>query len=185
MVSARKHVTVLFLILMVLSSIGYYPFLSLVKQQASLRTKNRIENNPHDLGANMIIKVPFSYPYGAHDEHYQPASGEIMYKDTVYQLVRQRVYEDTLYIVCMRDTRTTEAQGRVAGYVMSFSTENKHQSQSLSLVDVFTKYYYQTALILQLNGEPCAGISAFGSSTPVLYYYTPLGEIFHPPGLTS
>lgn len=42
-------------------------------------------------------------PYPIHDAAYQRANGEIEHKGEFYQLVKQKVESDTLFMVCIKD----------------------------------------------------------------------------------
>jgi hypothetical protein len=51
----------------------------------------------------VVLTVPVSLPYPVHDEGYQRASGEVEYHGEYYQLVKQKIENDTLFMVCVKD----------------------------------------------------------------------------------
>lgn len=160
---------------------GYYPFLSLVTQQLSRNTQKKIESNIHDIGGNMIIKMPMSLPYGPDSNEYQPISGEITYQDTVYQFIKQRFYQDTLYVVCIRDYHTTEAKGKVVDYLKSLSSQNKQEDNSLKIVASLAKYFFPTTQSVYFLNAGYATNFSFSETVASCYFYDPNRDIFHPP----
>ena len=140
MVVLRKYLSVFFLLLMVLNTAGYYAFLVILRDHTAQASVRKIQSNINEPGGNMIIKVPLALPYAGNSEEYVSAAGDFTYEGKVYQIMKQRFYNDTLYIVCVHDYNTTEADKKIDGYTQSFSGCDQEHSSCFELNTFFTKY---------------------------------------------
>jgi hypothetical protein len=184
MAPVRKYFSILFLFLMGLNTVGYYSFLVMVRNQLTSRVTERLQSGFNEPGAQMIIKMPLSIPYGADSHEYEPIHGAISFEGTVYQLVKQRLYKDTLYVVCIRDYETTEASNQIKDFSKSFAGESKQQSSGIKLVISAAKYYFsKTNSIESLNSGWT--IDCTFAEIASRYRYDSSPPIFHPPKSVS
>lgn len=73
-------------------------------------------------GSNTImLRVPLSLPYSTYTENYERVSGRIEYDGQIYQLVKQKFYNDTLFIVCVQDSKLSEIKNVVRNIAASMS----------------------------------------------------------------
>ncbi|HEX6224202.1 MAG TPA: hypothetical protein VFZ52_07315, partial [Chryseolinea sp.] len=61
----NKITSCFFLLLMLMNTMGYYTFWVLVKDKAIADTAHKIRSNENEPGANLIITLPLSLPYGS------------------------------------------------------------------------------------------------------------------------
>jgi len=179
----RRLLSVFFLMLMVLNTIGYYTFLVMVKDQVSQRTRTRLEHGMHDVGGSLIVKLPVTLPYGVETSgSYEAARGEIIYEGSVYQRIKQRFLGDTLYVMCVRDYDATAAKQQIDRYSKTFAgdTEQQDTSAGIRLISSWAKYYFSeehTLMTLHQGwGRTCLYRYAAG-----LYSYQSVSPVFHPP----
>jgi hypothetical protein len=143
MATTRRILSLLFLFLMALNAIGYYGFLVIIKSQLTQRTQARLESHAQEIGGNMIIKLPVSFPYSADSPEYGLAEGEITYEGTVYHRIKQRLYHDTLYVVCLRDSHATQAQDQIEQYSRSFAGQGgETEPAGIKIMTTLAKYYF-------------------------------------------
>jgi len=64
---------------------------------------HRLDADAYSSEEVVVLTVPVSLPYPVHDEGYQRASGELEYHGEYYQLVKQKIENDTLFMVCVKD----------------------------------------------------------------------------------
>jgi hypothetical protein len=175
---------VFLLSLMALNAIGYYSFLVVVKDRLSQRTRVRLETSPHDLMGSLIVKVPVSLPYGVEaSDTYEAAEGEIVYEGNVYQRIKQRLYGDTLYVMCVRDYQATAAQDQIDDYSKTFAGENAQQDPhagSIRIISSWAKYYFSEAHTIAALHEGWGRVQTHAYA-PSLYTYSATPSIFHPP----
>ena len=176
----RRSACILFLILMVLNTIGYYSFLVLVKEQMGSRLSRKIAAGAPEPGGDMILKIPLTVPYPTGSEEYEAAEGEFSYEGAVYTVLKQRHYNDTLYVVCIHDYKATQVAHQINDLSHAFAGKGDHPGTGLKLIDSLSKYYCFTQhTILSLS----AGWSLDCTlSKPSHRYSCHLAEIiYHPP----
>lgn len=144
----RRLLSCFLFTLMALNTVGYYYFLVFLRNQAVVASTERIHSPMHELGATFIVKVPMANPYLRESESYEPVSGHFTYEGDVYQTTKRRFYRDTLYIVCVRDQRATDAQNRLASYAKSFAGDEQ-TGMNVELMASLGKYYLSTRLTLE------------------------------------
>jgi hypothetical protein len=90
-----------------MSIIGCYGILAL---EASHQDRISSELNEDEYaGANTItLRIPFSLPYSTLSPNYERVQGKIEYENQVYHLVKQKFHNDTLLIVCVKDSKLTK-----------------------------------------------------------------------------
>jgi len=95
-------------------------------QQASKELRSRIDRGEFSGSQAITIKVPISIPYQS-DHDYERIDGEFEYQGQFYKLVKQRVLGDTLYVVCLIDSKRKELVDE-----MNEFTRNANESSSAS-----------------------------------------------------
>lgn len=176
----RRSACALFLILMVLNTIGYYSFLVLVKDQMADHLTQKIAAGVSEPGGDLILKIPLSLPYVASAGEYESSQGEFTYEGSVYRVLKQRHYNDTLYIVGIQDSRATKVANQLKDLSHAFAGDAKHAGSGLKLIDSLSKYYCVTQhAILSLS----MGWSLERTLAEPHHHYTCyIAEIiFHPP----
>jgi hypothetical protein len=179
----RSTLSVFFLCLMALNTIGYYAFLVVAKDRLSQRTRARLETSMHDVTGSLIVKVPVSLPYGVEaPATYEAAQGEIIYEGNVYQRYKQRLQGDTLYIMCVRDYQATAAKAQIDSYSKTFAGESSEQDSQagLRIISSWAKYYFTEGYTLTALHAGWGRIlcRAYAAS---LYACSTSSAIFHPP----
>lgn len=51
----------------------------------------------------LTLRIPLSLPYPSNHNSYERVNGVFEYEGALYRLVKQKLYNDTLYVVCSRD----------------------------------------------------------------------------------
>jgi len=74
-----------------------------LRSQAKNDLLHRLDADSYSSEEVVVLTVPVSLPYPVRDEGYQPASGEMEYHGEYYQLVKQKIVNDTLFMVCVKD----------------------------------------------------------------------------------
>lgn len=82
---------------------GYHAVFWALKTQAKKDLLHRLDADIYPAQDVVILTVPISLPYPILDAGYQRADGEIEHRGEFYQLVKQKVENDTLFMVCIKD----------------------------------------------------------------------------------
>lgn len=119
----RGFVSLVLLGLVLLNTLGYHALLE--SQYASVQRETRIslQNDEISNAQLLTFKVPLNVPYASDAEEYTSVEGEFQHEGEFYQLIKQKRYKDTLYIVCYRDVKATEHHRQLADYVKTFTDQ--------------------------------------------------------------
>jgi hypothetical protein len=178
---SKKLCSLLFLFLIVFNTIGNYALLFLVKQQLSSQILQRIECNADELSGNLVLTFPITLPYSTDSEEYTRIDGEISYGGEVYQLVKQKIYQNVLYLVCIKDNKGKWANEVIEKFAESTSGQQQEQSKSgILLFGSMAKYFVLTVLSSREHNDGwCRTLKHIPLSES--YSYSGSNSIFHPP----
>jgi hypothetical protein len=166
---------------MLLSTFGYLHFLIVIEQQVSSRAVKRIAENENQISGNVVLRVPVSLPYPSYDNEYKTASGEIMVDGVLYRFVKQKMYRDTLYLVCSRDMATTEARNAISHYSTTFADTYQQKAnaphKATSIFPVFCDYIDSSSIANLMR----AASRLRRESGERNYHFSSIASVFHPP----
>ncbi len=63
----------------------------------------RIDAGRYNTEETITIKIPLTIPYNTISPEYHRAEGTFEYHGELYKLIQQKVADDTLYTICIRD----------------------------------------------------------------------------------
>jgi len=178
----RKLYSGFFLLLMLLSTFGYWQLLTLVEQQYFNEARERIAGKGGEIMGNMLLRLPLEGPYGGDDDTYISVQGEVVVEGQLYHLVKKKVYRDTLYIVCLGDEATTMARKAVADYAQTFSDQSPDSKPASAKKPAgsFSIDYILSGLAAHEEG-PAVQVTLFHETPESLYRYRSIVSIFRPP----
>jgi hypothetical protein len=78
----------------------------------------------------LTLKVPLTLPYTSDSQEFERVSGEFEHQGDVYRLYKQKLYRDTLYIVCVKDVSTKKINQALVDYVKTFADKPQNSKQS-------------------------------------------------------
>ena len=136
-----------------------------------------------DMTGNLIVKVPLSLPYPIRTEEYAPASGKITYNGKSYEMIKQRHYQDTLYVVCIVDQEQSIVAGKVKEYNDAMAEARQDRSKELKPVTPFAKYCLSPPYQLLVHASGWARTQSFGERSN-LYDYSVQPSLLRPPSTT-
>ena len=99
----KKAVAIFFLVLFLFNVGGYYLVFWGLKSQAKTNLLHRLNADEYSSEQTIILSIPLSLPYPIHEANYERAQGEFEYEGQSYHLVKQKVENDTLFVVCIKD----------------------------------------------------------------------------------
>lgn len=82
---------------------GYHLVFWALRSQAKIDLLHRLDAEAYSSEHVVVLTLPVSLPYPIHDPGYERAQGEVEYNGEYYQLVKQKVEHDTLFMVCVKD----------------------------------------------------------------------------------
>lgn len=126
--------------------IGYRVFFYFLERGADMRIEARLEKLTEEDRSLITVKIPIRLPYQTDWQDFEKTEGEVTVNGSVYRYVKQRVYRDTLILLCINDHDKSRLIKGTADYfekVNDLSAENNKKpvfKQSISdyIVDVST-----------------------------------------------
>ena len=92
----------------------------------------------------VTLKVPLVLPYRIDLDEYERVDGEIEHEGEFYRLVKQKLENDTLYIVCYKDRESKEIKQVLTDYVKTFTDKPVDTKQQTKSFSGFIKDYIPT-----------------------------------------
>ena len=146
----KKIVSISFLLILVFSSFGYKLVLVILKKEATSRLEHRIEAGNYDPSELIEVKIPLNLSYYVSWQDYHlDEGGEVMIEGSVFQYLKRRVLNDTLFLTCIFHTekmRLEEAETAYEGRLYDFqSGKDKSSSNSFPAVKLMLSEYLHDA----------------------------------------
>jgi hypothetical protein len=92
---------------------GYRLWLYYAQNLSDRMMQAALDKDKYDSSELITIRMPFSLPYANSGSEFERVKGEIELDGRVYKLVKQRVYDGELILLCMPDDQETRV--RAAG----------------------------------------------------------------------
>jgi hypothetical protein len=169
----------LILVLFLLNVLGYYGIYSGLISKSADELTNRIEDDSDAVGATMTFKVPITIPYAVDSREYEPINTQYVFEGKVFQLVKQKLVKDTLYLVAVQDVQSSMWSKALAEYVMSFG-DTQQDTKDMSSAQGFIKDFVSLSISL---GAQTAGWVLFTepsfSVTNIIGTFS--ASVVHPP----
>lgn len=140
---------------------GYYIVFWGVRSQAKSDLLHRLDAEQYSSEDLVVLTIPISVPYPIQQNGYERVNGEFEYHGDYYNLVKQRLENDTLFMVCIKDhheKKLVSALNEYANLANSLPTNAKHT------MDLFGKLFkdYTASAFSSMNSAQgwCAHIQA-------------------------
>jgi len=104
----KKAVSVGLLVLLTFNMGGYYFLFWALQSQADHQLSKQLDENINNVGGSFEIKIPLTLPYPLQQTDFERKHGEFAYKNEHFQLVKQKLENDTFTIVCVKNQKTQQ-----------------------------------------------------------------------------
>ena len=91
--------------LLLFNTIGYYAFFLGLQFHNDWRLTKALDDENEVLSTTISMKIPFTVPYSTDSREYVRVDGVVEYQGEFLHLVKQRLYKDTLEIICVKDSQ--------------------------------------------------------------------------------
>ncbi len=112
---------------------GYRAWFYYAEQHADASMEARLDNDRYDVNELTTLTIPLDNPYQQEQTSFQRATGEISYGGVTYQLVKRKVVDGNLVLVCLSDVHKTmlkKAKSDLANASSDQNSEGKSDSRS-------------------------------------------------------
>lgn len=119
--------------IVLLNTMGCYLIFLGFHYHNDLAMSKALDSEIYDQSNTISIKVPVSIPYMPYQSGFQKVSGQFKHNGELYRMVKQRYDNDTLIVVCLRDTNHKKIDLALAEHVRTYSdnaTDSKPPSKA-------------------------------------------------------
>jgi len=176
----KRIITICLLFVFLLNALGFYGILVGLRWQNSREVNERLEADNYSEAEARTFKIPLTIPYGADSRDYERVEGEFAYEGETFRLVKQRMYRDTLYLVCVKDIKAKEINQALSDYVKTFTDKPVSPKQSLKISFDFSKDFLSSLVSVNQNSKGWER-SADLSSKPRVFIESFTSSLVHPP----
>jgi hypothetical protein len=129
---------------------GYYALFMGLQYRNDQEMNQKIDADNFNKSESMTIKIPITVPYATDSRDFERVNGKFEYNGEFYRLVKQKLSQDTLIIVCVKDHEHKRIHRAFVSYVETFSnTPVDTQSTTENIVINFSKDYISNTLTLR------------------------------------
>jgi len=101
----KRLFSILFLLIFLFNIGGYYLVFWGLRSQARADLLQRLDAEKYAVDELIVLTIPISLPYPVYESGYQRVNGQFEYEGHFYHLVKQRLDNDTLFMVCIKDVQ--------------------------------------------------------------------------------
>lgn len=160
--------------------LGYYGLFFGLHYQNRQELIQRFDAENYSAMEAVTIKVPIAVPYANDSQEYQRVNGEFEHNGEFYHMVKQRLSQDTLYIVCVKDQQSKRINQALTDYVKTFTDKPVDgKSHGISLPS-FIKEYLVGSYTIKSSSEGWSS-NVKHESAPVVFISSFCSSIVHPP----
>jgi hypothetical protein len=96
---------------------GYYLALLALEYKSNQLLAIRIDRNQYEETETITIKIPLALPYPIQQHGYERVEGNFEYAGQYYKIVKQKLEDDVLYIVCIKNDDQKRVNDTINDYV--------------------------------------------------------------------
>ncbi|MXV53187.1 hypothetical protein GS399_19650 [Pedobacter sp. HMF7647] len=137
----KKLVAISLLVIFLFNIIGYKIFFYYLKVEADKSMEVAIEKITNQDKRLIQIKIPIGLPYQTNWKNFERVDGEVSFKGKTYRYVKQRVYNDTLILLCIDYHEKSKIEKSSSDYFKKVndlnSDTNKKPIFKVSKIDYF------------------------------------------------
>lgn len=176
----RKAVSIVLVALLLFNALGFYGVLVGLRLQSAQNLVNRLDQNNYSVNETITLKVPVSLPYTSGNAQYQRVDGEIEFNGEFFHLVKQKLEQDTLYIVCIRDCDSQAITQALNDYVKTFSDRADASKNTGKIFQTIIKDYLPVTLTFECSSGWNTELTAHTRYT-AFYPAQHAQRVVHPP----
>jgi hypothetical protein len=168
----KKITSICLLVLLLLNVMGYYGVFMGLRYKNTLDVAIQLDADDYDESEVIVIKVPLSVPYMENTD-FERVSGEIEHKGEFYNLVKQKLSNDTLFVVCVKNQQRKHIEKALEDYVKTFTDKASEPGHQAKLVPSFIKDFLPTEILIESSIAGWSTSISFGQIDSAPLYPDP------------
>lgn len=167
----KRLLSILLLAVFAFNLGGYYVFFWAMKHTANQQLAQQLDAHAYDESEVIELKIPFTLPYPIYNEGFERVEGTIEHNGQILQLVKQKVANDTLHIVCIKDSKQEQLAADFKSFTQRSQDLPANGKQSMQVLNKLIKDFQQGTPV-HLNGA---------NGWTLLQSYVTVTELFSSP----
>src|SRR5688572_4146013 len=140
----RRFVALILLTIFLFNTAGYYILYQAVRSHSTTVLLKRLDNDLYQQEETVTLKLPIVIPYQSNTD-YQRVNGSFEHDGEFYKLIKQKIENDTLIVVCYQDHAEKKLSNLVTDYTKIINDlPASSKSNALKLLNSFAKDYEVT-----------------------------------------
>lgn len=118
----RRLISIFLITTVLLNTIGIYMLIVGIKFRNEQVLIQKLDQGDIDESRSITLKIPLAIPYHVDSyTEYERKNGEFEFQGEFFRLVKQKIQQDTVYLVCVKDLRGKAIHQALKDYVKTFS----------------------------------------------------------------
>lgn len=164
----KRLTAIFFLLIFLFNTGGYYLAFWAIKQHAKENLLERLNASQYSKEESVVFTIPFSLPYPVSDGSYERVHGDFEYAGEYYKLVKQKLVNDTLFIVCVKDKETKHIEETLSDYARSANNLPIGAKQAFNFLSkLFKDFHSETKITIAPIDSVALNNIVTTSSSPV------------------
>ena len=139
----NRVLPIVLLTIFLFNQVGYYGIHWLALQHHESEISQKLDNNDVAGLETTTLRIPLSVPYPSAVPDYERIEGAFEHQGQHYKLVQQKLQNDTLYVVCLRDVNEERLQLALHDFI-KLSHSSATDSKTVKLLASFCKDFHHT-----------------------------------------
>lgn len=169
----KKLICLLLVALHLVNLVGGYWIFYALQQQTKAALAEKLDGDHYAGSQAILIKLPLADAV-SDKENYERVDGEFEYNGTMYRMVKQKFYRDTVYIVCYKHDQSIAIKDALKDYVSSFSDTSADKKPEGKFASLFIKDYLHHGREILMNNISAVDVVMhtiyFDRYKPQLYF---------------
>jgi hypothetical protein len=172
----KKLLSIFLLLVAIFNLGGYGLFMAHLEDKANEKMEQQIDGNAYEASQLISIKIPLTnLPYYTNSADYKRQDGHIEVQGIVYNYVKERIYNDSLEMLCIPNSEATTLLTAKDDF---FKLSNELQKQGKKPAPVakafkfFSPYYWFNNIVLKQSMFAVALQQQSSASVIRPVYYT-------------
>ena len=178
----KKLIAILLLAIHLFNLGGYSLVFRYFIHQSEQQFIQQLDQDQYKDADLVEISIPLHLPYMQNSSGFERIDGSVENNSILYNYVKRRVYNDTLYILAIpnrQKTQLVKEKSNYAGEANDFAANKKEKESTAKKTSLTTEYNNTINQYSFLS--PAATASASDHSPAFLLLNTPAGTPEHPP----
>lgn len=175
----KKVLSICLIILILFNTLGFYGLFVGMRYKVKYDLVKRLNKDNYNEKETVTIKVPLAIPYHVDKKTYERVDGEVEHNGEFYRLVKQKLENDTLFIVCIKDNASKRIKKALSDYVKTFTDKPVQAKHSGKTTLSFMKDYMPSSC--KLSSASKGWSYSIQSGVRLDFFYQRSGVIDSPP----